>query len=49
MQKTYPENATVLFRWECTAYPQLIVIDVRFIKSQPSFGRTAGSEKEYDF
>ena len=27
MQKTYPENATVLFRWECTAYPQLIVID----------------------
>ena len=49
MQKTYPENATVLFRWDCTAYPQLIIIVVRFIKSQPSFDRTAGSEKEYAF
>lgn len=49
MQKTYPENATVLFRWDCTAYPQLIIIVVLFIKSQPSFDRTAGSEKEYAF
>ena len=49
MQKTYPENATVLFRWDCTAYPQLIIIVVRFIKSQPSFDRTAGPEKEYAF